>query len=329
MLRIKKMRFYNLCPHSILISEKAQAWLGWENKNMTPRKADLLIAAVSMAWGTSYLLMKFGLNGVEPFNLIALRFGIAFVITIIIFFTRVIKADSKTIGYSALIGLILFSIFTALMYGLKTTTVSSAGFLTSTTVIFVPILQSLITRDIPKLPVIAGILVIVAGIGLLTIGDSFVIEDGSILCLLGALLYAVHIIATNYFAHKTDALQLGILQLGFAAWYGLIFSFIFETPTLPATTTQWVAVLGLALVCSAFGFVVQPIAQKFTTPERTGVLFALEPVFSALFGFVFLQEILQLQGYVGAILVLCGVFISGLKTKDNCSKVLSNNNTSN
>jgi len=296
---------------------------------MTQRKADLLIAIISMAWGTSYLLMKLGLNGIEPFSLITLRFGIAFVITIIIFFKRVIKVDSTTISYSALIGLILFGVFTAIMYGLKTTTVSSAGFLTSTTVIFVPILQSLITREMPKLPIIAGVLVIIAGIGLLTIGDSFVIESGSILCLFGAFLYAVHIIATNYFTHKTDSLQLGIFQLGFAALYGLIFSFIFETPSLPSTTIEWAAVLGLALVCSGFGFVVQPIAQKFTTPERTGMLFALEPVFSALFGFIFLQEILQLQGYIGAILVLYGVGVSSIKKKENSCKVLNKNNALN
>lgn len=202
------------------------------------------------------------------------------------------------------------------MYGLETTTVSSAGFLTSTTVIFVPILQSLITRKMPKIPIIAGVIVIITGIGLLTIGDSFVMESGSILCLFGAFLYAVHIILTNSFTHKTDSLQLGIFQLGFAALYGLIFSFIFETPTLPSTTIEWVAVLGLAIVCSGFGFVVQPIAQKFTTPERTGVLFALEPVFSALFGFIFLREILQQQGYIGAILVLCGVGISSIKRRD-------------
>jgi drug/metabolite transporter (DMT)-like permease len=296
---------------------------------MTQRKADLLIATISIAWGTSYLLMKLGLNGIGPFSLIALRFGIAFLITFIIFSRRVIKVDLKTIGYSAVLGLILFGVFTVLMYGLKTTTVSSAGFLTSTTVIFVPILQSLITRKMPTLPIIAGVLVILIGIGLLTIKDSFAIESDSILCLLGAFLYAVHIIVTSSLIRKTNALQLGIFQLGFAALYGLIFSFIFETPTLPSTTTEWVAVLGLALVCSAFGFVVQPIAQKFTTPERTGVLFALEPVFAVLFGFIFLQEMLQLQGYIGAILVLCGVLISGIKKKENCYKVLKENNTSN
>ena len=291
---------------------------------MTQRQADVLIAAISVAWGTSYLLMKLGLNGIETFTLIALRFGIAFVITYIIFFKRLNKVGSETIRSSALLGLILFGVFTTLMYGLKTTTVSSAGFLTSTTVIFVPILQAFITRKMPKLPIIAGVVVIVIGIGLLTIKDSFVIEAGSMLCLLAALLYAIHIIVTSSYAHKTDPLQLGIFQLGFTTLYALIFLFIFETPALPSNTTEWVAVLGLALVCSAFGFVVQPIAQKFTTPERTGVLFALEPVSSALFGFIFLHEILPLQGYIGAMLVLCGVFISGIKEKGKCKKTKDN-----
>lgn len=288
---------------------------------MTQNKADLLIATVSVAWGTSYLLMKLGLNGFEPFNLIALRFGIAFVVTFILFFKRVSKVDLKTLGLSALMGLALFGVFTALIFGLKTTTVSSAGFLTSTTVVFVPILQSLLTRKTPEKPIMAGVLVIIIGIGFLTIKDSFSMERGTILCLLGAFFYAIHIIITSAIGLKRDTLQIGIFQLGFAALYGLLFSFQFERPTLPTTPTEWFAILGLALVCSAFGFVVQSVAQKFTTPERTGILFALEPVVAAIFGFAFLQETLQLQGYIGAILVLCGVFLSGMKAEKCCEVV--------
>lgn len=99
-------------------------------------------------------------------------------------------------------------------------------------------------------------------------------ESGSILCVLGAFLYAVHIILTSSLVQEISGLQLGIFQLGFAALYGVVFSCIFEIPALPSNTTEWIAVLGLALVCSAYGFVVQPIAQKFMTPERAGILFA-------------------------------------------------------
>ena len=47
---------------------------GW-----TQQRADSMLALVAMAWGSSYLLMKIGLDGIPPFCIIALRFGIAFI----------------------------------------------------------------------------------------------------------------------------------------------------------------------------------------------------------------------------------------------------------
>ncbi len=55
----------------------------------------------------------------------------------------------------------------------------------------------------------------------------------------------------------------------------------------------------------------QSIAQKYTTPEHTGLLYALEPVFSALFAF--LREVLAIRGYMGALMVLCSILISNVK----------------
>lgn len=280
---------------------------------MTRRKADLLIALISMAWGSSYLLMKIGLDELGAFNLIALRFGIAFIFTTLIFIKRIIKIRLKTIYYSSILGFILFCTFTFLMIGLKTTTASSAGFLTSTAVVFVLILQVLVTREKPKLSIVVGVVLTICGIALLTIKQSFVLESGSILCILGAFSYACHIIITNNLTRKAEGLLLGIFQLGFASLYGLIFSVIFEKTSLPQNSAQWIAVLGLALICSAFGFVIQPVAQQYTTPERTGLLFSLEPVFSAAFGYIFLNEVLLARGYMGALIVLCGVLVSSIK----------------
>jgi len=94
--------------------------------------------------------------------------------------------------------------------------------------------------------------------------------------------------------------------------WGLLFSIFLETPELPKTTETWAAVLGLGVLCSAIGFVVQTTAQKYTTPTHTSLLFSLEPVFAALFAFAFAGEILTPKGYVGAILVLSGVVAAEL-----------------
>lgn len=283
---------------------------GWSQQ-----KADGLIAVISMAWGGSYLLMKAGLDGLGPFNVIALRFGIAFLVTALIFHKRVRRISLPAIGYGAVLGLVLFGMFGFLMYALKTTTASTAGFLTSTTVVFVPILQMILTRNKPPLKVAAGVILTVTGIALMTVQDSLTLNRGAVFCLIGALLYAFHIILTDRFTRKAEGLLLGICQLGFAGFYGWMASLIVEAPSLPSNAAQWGAVLGLALICSAFGFVMQPIAQTYTTPEHTGLLFALEPVFSALLAFIFLHEILSVRGYIGAALVLCSVFVSAAQPK--------------
>lgn len=282
---------------------------------MTKYQANWILATVSMGWGTSYIFMKLCVDTIPSLTIVSLRFGIAFIVMIAIFPQKIIRLDAKTLKYSAIVGVLLCGIFIALSYGLKNTTASTAGFLTSTTVILVPILQTFITRKFPSKKIILGVTIVSFGIALLTIGDDFTFTFSALYCLVAAFLYAVHIIVTNIFVREVDALQLGIYQLGFAGLYGTIGTFIFETPELPHEVIHWFAILGLAFICSAYGFVMQSITQKYTTPENTGFLFSLEPIFSAVFAFIFLHENMGIQGYFGALVILVGVFIANSTSK--------------
>lgn len=290
---------------------------------MKPLKADFLILMITLCWGSSYIFMKLGLNSIEEFNLIALRCGFAFLLSAALFHKSLRQTDLKTLKYAALLGLLLFGVFTGIMFGLKTTTTSNAGFLISLTVIFVPLIYVTVFKKKLKLSLVIGVCLAIIGIGFLTLNSELRIYPGDFLCIMGALLYAIHILITDSAAKTTNTLNLGILQLGFAGAYGLFFSFLFETPKLPNTSEGWVAVLVLSIVCSAFGYVVQPLAQKYTTPIRTGLIFSLEPLFAALFGFVFINEILPFKGYIGAALVLLGVLVSGWHGSNKKQKQLA------
>lgn len=283
---------------------------------MTQKRANLLLLTVSMAWGTSYLLMKMGLGNISPFNLIALRFGLAFFITFVLLFKRIRDVNMKIIFHSAILGFILFCMFTSILLGLKVSTASSAGFLLGTTVVFVPLIQIFIKHKLPEKKTILGICIVLVGIGFLTFKDGFEMDFGSAICLTGAIFNAIYIITTNHLVKSENTLQLGVFQLGFASLFGIIFSFIFESPKLPNTQNGWIAVLGLAIICSAYGFVVQPIAQKYTTPENTSFTFALEPIFSAAFASLFLHEVLSIQEYFGGALILISLFISSKSTSN-------------
>ncbi|WP_335572664.1 MULTISPECIES: hypothetical protein [Bacillaceae] len=65
---------------------------------------------------------------------------------------------------------------------------------------------------------------------------------------------------TNHFSREVDALQLGIYQLAFACVYATIGTFLCETLVLPHSSIQWFPILRLAIISSAYGCIMQPIA---------------------------------------------------------------------
>lgn len=282
---------------------------------MKPHKAELLLLIVTMFWGSSYIFMKMGLGTLGEFNLIALRFGLAFILAAILFHKRLRSINLRTLRYGALLGFLLLGVFTCITFGLQTTTTSNAGFLVALTVIFVPLLDVLVFRKKVAAAQVFGAILAIAGIGLLTLNATLHIQPGDFLCILSALFYAVQILVTGKAVKSCDSLNIGILQLGFVSGYAFVLSAIFETPRLPSTMPGWIAILALGILCSACGFILQPVAQKFTTPTRTGLIFSLEPVFAAFFGYWFAGEQLSMQGYAGAALVMLGIVASELLGK--------------
>ena len=76
---------------------------------MSTKKANLILTTCSMAWGTSYIFMKLGIEGLSPLMLMALRTGIAFLILVLIFFKRLLKVNKRLLLYSAITGFLLFN----------------------------------------------------------------------------------------------------------------------------------------------------------------------------------------------------------------------------
>lgn len=280
-------------------------------------KGDLMMLFVTMLWGSSYLFMKMGINTIPEFNLVGLRFVLAFIVSAAVFYKRLKQIDTTIIKYGALLGFFLFGTLSTVTIGMNDTSVSNAGFIFSLTIVFVPLLMAIFFKKIPDAKTIFGISIALIGIGLLTLNNGLNLNKGDFLITLGAIFYALYIIVTDKVTKHVDSINLGIVQLGFAGLFGFTFSFIFENPVMPSTTEAWIAVLALGIFCSAIGFIGQTIAQQYTTPTRTGLIFSLEPVFAALFGFVFVGEVLSAKGYLGAALILIGI----ISTKINFKKL--------
>ena len=164
------------------------------------------------------------------------------------------------------------------------------------------------SRKLPEHHVRLGIIIVLIGMVLINGGDIFAVKPGTLLCMLSAFSYSINIVLNSYFTRQVDPLALGVYQQGFTCLYSVIGLLVFESPIFPSTALDWISILGLALLSSAYGFVVQTVVQQYTTPENTGFLFSLEPIFAAIFSFIFLHEKLTEMGYLGAIFILAGVF---------------------
>ena len=272
-------------------------------------KANLSLLLVAMFWGSSCILTKVGLENIQEYNLIALRFIIAFLATLPIFWNRHIFKDKQVIQKAALLGFVLFVVLALMSFGVDYTSASNAGFLTCLAGIFIPFFNFFFLKQKIEGKIYLCVAIALAGMALLTVRGSIALNIGDVLCILCSLAFAVHIILTNRFAQDVDPISLSILQLGFVGLYSLVMTFAVETPHVPTNAHGWLVVLALSLLCSAFAFFIQTVAQKYTSSVYTGLIYSLEPAFAAIFAFAFLGEVLTGKGYMGAALLFLSLIL--------------------
>ncbi|WP_088228306.1 DMT family transporter [Desulfosporosinus sp. FKB] len=295
------------------------------------RQAEILLALVILARSTSYVMTKIGLHDMGTFSLLGVRFLTAFLFLLPFAWKRLSHVSGRTLLRGMLLGASFFAVMAAEVSSLKTTNASTTAFLENTAIILVPLFEAALHKNFPKFPIIMSAMISLSGVALLTLeGGMFSLSAGECLSLLAAVFYACSIILTDRISRKDDPLTLGILQVGFMGIYSMIAAFIFETPQLPTTFSEWEIILTLAIVCSGFGFTLQPLAQSGTTSERAGLFCALSPAGAAILGNIFLKEKLGLAGISGTLLILLGmvsVNMINLFQKEKSSYEVRKNNS--
>jgi len=274
-------------------------------------KADLMLLVVTICWGVSYFLMDLCLEEMDPFSLNAYRFLLAFAVAAVLSFKRIIHVNRQTLKYSLFVGIALTVVYITCTFGLKYTTQSNAGFLCAMAVVFTPIFAFLFKRVVPGRKLIFVIILCFVGIGLMTLDESFRMGKGDVLCLMCSIAYAADLLITESGVNReeVDAYQLGVYQLLFTGVFMLILAIIFEEPTLPQSGMGWFGATFLAVLCTGVAFIAQAIAQQYTTSTHVGVIFCLEPVFAGIVAFFLAGEVLLPRAYLGACLMLAGLFI--------------------
>ena len=270
----------------------------------------MLLLATGL-WGISNCLTSICLNELQPLTLNAFRFITGFLVLGAIYFKRLRGVTKKTLRYSVLVGLSLVVVYAGATYGVMYTSVSNAGFIGAMTVLFTPLFEFLLYRKKPGKKFSFALLLCLIGIAMLTLNETLKPALGDIICLLVPTFYAVDLMLTEKAVAdpEVDPLALGVCDLAVVGVVMLVLSLLVETPALPQSPKVWVSALFLGIFCSGVCLVLQSVYQKDTTATRAGLIFTLEPVFSAIFAFFLLGERLGVKGYIGAALMLMSLVV--------------------
>lgn len=270
----------------------------------------MLLLATGL-WGVSNCLTAICLNELQPLTLNAFRFITGFLVLGAIYFKRLRGVNKKTLQYSVLVGLSLVVVYAGATYGVMYTSVSNAGFIGAMTVLFTPLFEFLLYRKRLGKKFSFAIILCLIGIAMLTLNETLKPALGDIICLLVPTFYAVDLMLTEKAVAdpEVDPLALGVCDLAVVGVVMLVLSLLVETPALPQSPEVWASALFLGIFCSGVCLVLQSVYQKDTTAARAGLIFTLEPVFSAVFAFFLLGERLGLKGYIGAALMLVSLVV--------------------
>ena len=277
---------------------------------------ELFLVLAAFIWGSSFIIMKESLDSLATGVLLAIRFAIASVAIFVMFKRQLRQLDFTKFLKGGIIGILLFGAYLVQTLGLMTTTSAKNAFLTAVYVAFLPFLHWLFYRKKPDSYNFLAALMCLGGVGLISLGGSWAIHSGDGLSLLAGFLFACHILAIGWFGKDVNPYEMAFVSFVTTAILAALYASIFEGWGSVANLNLPIimALLYLAVFCSALALLFQNIGLEKTNSMTGSLLLSLESVFSVFFS-VFYGETVTLRMAAGFVLVFGAVVISTTKLK--------------
>ncbi len=272
------------------------------------RLATGAILLVTAIWGSTFFIIKDAVSRVDPIDFLAVRFLVGALVPSLIFLGRLRRLSWRQWSIALGLGVLYGFAQIAQTTGLQTTAASASGFLTGVYVVLTPLILWALFRVRPQRVTWVAVALAMAGIAVLSLSGLTGIGRGEALTLLGAALYALHIVMLDRFSRAMDPVSLATVQLiGIAIICGGA-----ALPTgidFPPDGVVWAAVLYTAIAAGIATMVLQTWAQRHIPPSRVVLLMAFEPVFATLFAVLFGGETLTLRFLLGGSMILAATLI--------------------
>lgn len=285
---------------------------------MKKAKSTIFLVLTAMIWGFAFVAQRVGADYLRPFTFNGIRFvmGAVSLIPVILLFERGRsdkKALSATVKYGIIAGIVLCTASNLQQYGVELTgSAGKSGFITGLYTVLVPLIYFIMGRK-TGLPVWIGAIVTVGGLYLLCGVDSSVpFGMGDVVLIVGAVLWALHIIILDKVSDKVRPLRFSAVQFSVCGVITLICAVIFDRGDFAVEYVRQAIVpllyggvgsVGIAYTCQLLG-------QRDADPTFAAIVLSTEAVFSAVGAAIILKEYMEVPGYIGCALIFAGIVLS-------------------
>ena len=281
------------------------------------RTSLLMLLMISLIWGAGYLGVQGALDsGLPTPAILAGRFLLGAML--IGFIQRRELKAGQSLLRGALGGVMIYFGFYFQTLGQAQTGIAGAAFLTATNVVMIPFIHWAVSRVKPPNKVFVLSALTMLGVALLSYapGESFSMGAGEGMLLLGAFLFAGHMVYLGYAVRKGDPGSITFWQLLSAGLVGVFF-LVVQRPALTLEMVQKgsLSVLYIGIMATGLCYYLQAKAQKHVSPSQTGIVLSLEGVFGALFSILAGMEALKVSVLLGGALITLSVILMEIKPR--------------
>ena len=280
----------------------------------------IMLLTLSLVWGGSYFFVGVAVGDLPPLTIVLCRVGFAS-IALLIFLActgQSMPTDRRVWAAFFIMGLLNNAIpFSLIVWGQTHVSAGQASILNATTPIFTVITAHLFTRDEKMKPRhLLGIALGFAGVAVLMGGAFLEALTNSLLAQMALLAAAVSYAFSAVFGRRFRTLgippmQIATGQVTAAALLLLPLVVLIDRPLqlAPPGLPSLLAVLGLALISTAFAYVLYFRILASAGATNLSLVTMLVPPTAICLGILFLDEVLAPHHLAGLALITAGLLV--------------------
>ncbi len=287
----------------------------------------ICLSLAASLWGGMYVVSKYVLDFIPPLTLVWLRYviGFAFLFAILKAFriknkdrcSAIKKRDWLLIAWIGFIG--YFASISFQFIGTKLSDAHTGSLITSATPAFIVVFAKFVLKEKLTVRKIISVLLASSGVVIVIGWDSHIGDYllGSIILVGAAITWALLSVYVKVASKRFSSL--------FITTYAILFAIVFTTPVMIWELHSYEiyyqsiliisGVLYLGIVSTAGAFFLWNKGMELMDAGIGSLFFFFQPVVGSFLGWLLLKEKLNVNFFIGGILVLAGVTIVTVKNR--------------